>query len=263
MSEIQGVRRRDAFHVRLCGTALSFAVFGLGGFLLGALVFPILRLLPSDRQTKRTRARAIIRRSMRYFVEFMRVLGVLTYDFRGVDGLGRPGQLIVANHPSLIDVVFLLAFTHNAGCVVKHGLWRNPLTRGPVSAAGYCSNLSTEGMVSAAVDALAGGQCLIMFPEGTRTRPGEPMALHRGAANVALKAARVVTPVFIRVSPTTLTKAEPWYRIPTCRPHFSLEVGKDLDLGEFRDTGQIPVVSRTFNDRMREIFEMELAGGGV
>lgn len=252
------VRRRDAYLWRLCSTALSFAAFGLGGFLLGSLVFPLLRVLPGDKSGLRARARAIIHWSMRSFVGFMRVLGVLTYDFRGVSELGRPGQLIVANHPSLIDVVFLLAFTRNAGCVVKHELWRNPVTRGVVSAAAYLSNRSTEGMVREAIEALKEGQCLVMFPEGTRTKPGEPMALHRGAANIALKAARVVTPVYIRVSPTTLTKAEPWYRIPQRRPHFSLRVGKDIDIGKFRATGQIPVMSRMFNDHLREIFELEL-----
>ena len=74
-----------------------------------------------------------------------------------------------------------------------------------------------------------------------------------------MKAAQVVTPVYIRVAPTTLTKAELWYQIPRRRPRFSLRVGEDLDLEVFRNSGPVPVASRIFHERLREIFEKELA----
>jgi 1-acyl-sn-glycerol-3-phosphate acyltransferase len=42
-----------------------------------------------------------------------------------------------------------------------------------------------------------------MFPEGTRSRPGQPLVFQRGAANVAVRAARVATPVYIHCDPAT------------------------------------------------------------
>jgi hypothetical protein len=42
--------------------------------------------------------------------------------------------MIIANHPSLIDVVFLIGLVRQANCVVKQSLWENPFTRGPVRA---------------------------------------------------------------------------------------------------------------------------------
>ena len=98
---------------------------------------------------------------------------------------------------------------------------------------------------------------MIFFPEGTRTRPKQPMVFHRSGANIALRAAASVTPVYIRVEPTTLTKAEPWYRIPARRPHFTLIVGEDLDLSRYRET-PLPVASRALNERLHEQFEPEL-----
>ena len=100
---------------------------------------------------------------------------------------------------------------------------------------------------------------MIIFPEGTRTRPNEPMVFHRGAANVALRAAAVVTPVYIRCEPTTLTKSEPWYRIPARRPHFSLSVGDDLDLSPYRPA-PLPSGSRALNEHLHQHFQQELAG---
>lgn len=249
-------QRADAFYWRFFGTALSFAVFGLGAVILSITILPLLRMLPADRCQRVSRG--LLQKGMRGFVGFMRTLGVLTYEFRGAERLGLPGQLIVANHPTLIDVVFLLAFTPQAGCVVKHAMFRNLLTRSSVSATGYISNELTADMIEGAAAALGEGQTLIMFPEGTRTRVGEPLAFHRGAANVAVRAAAQVTPVYIRCQPVTLTKSEPWYRIPPRRPHFTLAVGEDFPVDEARAAPSIPLASRRFNELMRCHFQGEL-----
>lgn len=250
--------RQDAYYWRFVVTGVSFLLFGIGALIVGAVMLPLVRVIPAPRQIRRARARNVMRRSLRLFVALMRGMGGMKYEFRGAERLGRPGQLIVANHPSLIDVVFLLAFTPGAGCVVKQGLWRNPLTRGAVTLAEYITNDPTAAMIEAASTALREDQALIIFPEGTRTRPQQPLVFHRGAANVALRAAKIVTPVYIRSQPTTLTKAEPWYRIPPRRPRFSLIVGEDLDLEPYRAM-PLPIASRALNERLQSHFQAELA----
>ncbi|MDG6403168.1 lysophospholipid acyltransferase family protein, partial [Pseudomonas quasicaspiana] len=114
-------------------------------------------------------------------------------------------------------------------------------------------------MLDTAADALRDGQTLIVFPEGTRTQPGCAPQFHRGAAAIALRGASVITPVVIQVSPTTLTKAEPWYRIPLRRVHFSLRVGADIDPQAFAALGPAPVASRKLNDHLHHYFIRELA----
>ena len=227
-------RRQDAWHWRLFMTGLSFATFGVGALVVGTVLLPIVKLIPAPRAVKRQRARAVMSAALRLFIGLMHRGGVLTYEFHGRERLGRPGQLVVANHPTLIDVVFLLAFMPEASCVVKQGMRRHPLTRSAVTLTEFIPNDDTASMIDGAVHALKEQQSLIIFPEGTRTRPNQPMVFHRGAANVALRAAVAVTPVYIRCEPTTLTKSEPWYRIPARRPHFSLSVGDDLDLSPYR-----------------------------
>jgi 1-acyl-sn-glycerol-3-phosphate acyltransferase len=183
----------------------------------------------------------------------------MTFSFEGVERLGRPGQVIVANHPSLIDVVFLIAFVPDACCVVKNALWRNPFTRGPVTAAGYVSNVPTDRMIESASDTLRQGQSVIIFPEGTRTTPGEALQFHRGAATIAIRAAAVVTPVYISCHPTTLSKGSPWYRVPYKRACFQLKVGDDIDLKPFREASPAPIAARALNKYLLDIFESELA----
>lgn len=254
------LKRPDApWTWRLIATGLSFALFGLGGLFLRVAVFPLQALLPGDAALRRRRARHTVSRSFWAFVQFMYRTRVLTYEVEGAERLGRPGQLIIANHPSLIDVVLLIAQIRDANCVVKQSLWDNPFTRGPVRAAQYISNDGSAEMLDAAADALKAGQTLIIFPEGTRTTPGEPPRFHRGAAAIALRGARVVTPVAISVTPTTLTKAEPWYRIPPRRVHFQLRVGADIDPQAFAARGPAPIASRQLNDYLHRHFMKELA----
>jgi hypothetical protein len=88
------------------------------------------------------------------------------------------------------------------------------------------------------------------------------MVFHRGAANVALRAAAELTPVYIQCEPTTLTKSEPWYRIPARRPHFSLVVGEDLDLSPYRNT-PLPLASRALNEAMHRRFQQAVTGRGA
>lgn len=247
-------RHRDAYAWRLVATGLSFTLFGLGGVLLGISVIPVLLAFPGRRASRRRWVRRAIQAAFRSFIGVMRWLGVLTYDLQGFQHLGRSGQLVVANHPSLIDVVFLIAFTPGAGCVVKRALWTNPAMALGVRGAGYVPNMPTDTMIERAAAALAEGQTLIMFPEGTRTRPGEPLRFHRGAASVAVRAATAVTPVFITVNPTTLTKSAPWYRIPAQRPHFTLAVGEDLDPASLRAAMPAPKAARALNEQLLAIY---------
>jgi hypothetical protein len=55
----------------------------------------------------------------------LQILRLIDLEVKGVekfqDGAGR---LIVANHPSLLDVVLLMALVRRAQCVVKKELWQ-------------------------------------------------------------------------------------------------------------------------------------------
>jgi len=253
------VNLRIAYHWRRLATAVCFGVFGAGCLVLGLVVLPAQRLLPGSHAARRARVRGTVGATLRWFARFMRRMGVITYDLQGIERLGRPGQLIVANHPTLIDGVFLLGFAPSSSCIVKQALWDNPITRWPLTAAGYVSNSTAEHMIEGAAQALREGQSVIMFPEGTRTVPGRSLQLQRGAAAIAVRAATVVTPVYIRCSPQTLAKHEPWYRVPERRAHFSARVGADIDPEPYRRRAAAPLAARQLNEHLLQNFTVELA----
>jgi len=217
------------------------------------VVLPVIRLVTPDRLRRQHRSRAVLGAGMRFFLHGVRGLRFIDWEFIGHEKLGRPGQLIVANHPTLIDVCFLLGFSPGATCIVKAGHFRNLITRGAVIGAGYIPNAPTGDMIHTAEAALQAGETLLMFPEGTRTVPGKPLAMQRGAANVAVRGARVLTPVFIDCNPPTLSKNLPWYRIPPRRPKWTLRVGEDIDLEAYRGA-PLPLASRKLNADLAGLF---------
>lgn len=244
---------------RVFATGFSFTCFGLGAVLLGFTVWPLLRLSSSDPRVAIARVQRAVSMSMRVFVWLMKSLGLLTYEVRGREKLAARGQFVVANHPTLIDVVFLVGFMPEVDCIVKQALWRNVFLRWPVYWAGYISNATGEGLVAACAAALAAGRSLMVFPEGTRTRPGEPLAFQRGAAQIALAARRDLRPVTITCDPITLHKGNPWYRVPPRRPHWIISVGDPIPIAGFAEAGEAaPLAARHLTQTLTRWFDVSI-----
>ncbi|KFN42932.1 lysophospholipid acyltransferase family protein [Arenimonas oryziterrae] len=252
-----GMRERLNYAWRVIATGLSFLSFGIGGVILWLLVFPLLSLLVRDLEVRSQKARAIIHRSFALFIGFMHRMGVLTYEIRGAERLERRGLLVLANHPTLIDVVFLVSLIPNADCVVKSRLATNPFTRGPVRATRYICNDNGAGLIEDCIASLRSGKNLIIFPEGTRTPRTGPATLQRGAANIAVRGLRDITPVIIRCSPPTLSKGEKWYRVPSRRFHVSIEVREDMPVAPFLAGTSEAQAARKLTEHLTGYFDLE------
>ena len=242
---------------RVVATGISFLSFGVGGVLLRLFVFPLVTLLVREPGRRSRVARSIIHRSFGAFIELMRVLGVLSYEIRGRERLRRNGLLVLANHPTLIDVVFLVSLVENADCVVRSGLARNPFTRGPVRATGYICNDGGADLVEEGIASVRSGKNLVIFPEGTRTPRSGMGRLQRGGANIAVRGVLDVTPVRIRCSPPTLSKGEKWYHIPSRRFHVSIEIGEDISVASFLDGTTAAIAARRLTAYLTAYFSQE------
>ncbi|TCS35561.1 1-acyl-sn-glycerol-3-phosphate acyltransferase [Paucimonas lemoignei] len=244
--------------VRVLTTGLSFAAFGLGGLVLRVAVFPIISVFFRDQQQRTLVSRNVIRLTFRAFIEMMRVMGVLRYEIKGLERLERAGLLVIANHPTLLDTVFLMAFVKHANCIVKSGLWSNPFTHGPVRAAGYIKNENGPDLVDDCIATLADGSNLIIFPEGTRSPRHGLHPFRRGASNIAVRGLRDLTPVTIRCTPPTLGKGEKWWQVPPRRMHFVIEVREDVKVAPFVATANNETLAaRRLTDYLQNYFAEE------
>jgi 1-acyl-sn-glycerol-3-phosphate acyltransferase len=211
---------------RQFGTGLSFAIFGGVGLLFGATVFPVIGLTARNAAVAKRRSQFVVWAWFWTFSRIMRTLGVISWEIHGAEKLRHPGQLIIANHPTLIDVVLLIGHIPKIDCIVKEALFRNPFTRGPVTWAGYISNSTPLQLVTDCAATLKAGNSLMIFPEGTRSRPGEALQIPHGTARIALESGAPILPVTIRCEPLMLNKGRPWYDVPVRPGHYRIEVGE-------------------------------------
>jgi 1-acyl-sn-glycerol-3-phosphate acyltransferase len=238
---------------RLAATAFSFGLFGLGS-VLWAVLFPAAVPFLGSGPSKKRRTRRLMHETFRFYIAVMRGLGLLTHEVHGGERLNRPGRLIVANHPSLLDVVFLIALIRDATCIVKPALFGNPFMRPPIRAARYIYATDPETLLERCAEELGEGSSLIIFPQGTRTRTSETRSFQRGAANIALKAGAGILPVYIHCFPPTLARGEKWYRIPPCRVRYRFYVGEEIDPAAYAETHDRPLASRRLTGDLQHYF---------
>src|SRR5260370_15527594 len=203
---------------RVLRTGVAFFTFGVGAIVVAGVVWS-LRLLPGWTSARREVAvQRVVRAAFRLFAWWRPGLGLLRVSWTGADRLrGRAPRLIVANHPTLIDVVLLLAQLPQADCIVKTAARRNPFMRSIVTTAGYLANEHGDALVDACAERIARGRSVVLFPEGTRSPRGGPRRFQRGAAHIALNSGCPIVPLAIPCRPPTLLKGQPWHDVPDRR----------------------------------------------
>ena len=246
---------------RILGTAFCFSLFGLGGLLLSLFYFPLIYLLPISKINKKQINQRGIHFSCRIFIGIMRFLGVLNLTLTHTERLkNKENQLVIANHPSLIDVVLLITQMKQADSIVKEALYHNFFLKGVVKSAQYISNKEPQALLNQCVKRLQQGQSLIVFPEGTRTEPNQPIKFQRGAASVALQAKHSITPVIIICNTRSLTKGRKWYQVPRNTPiMIRLIVGEEIGITPFLvDNMPRSVATRQLTAFLEQYYQQEM-----
>ncbi len=258
-----GVSRLDRAW-RALRTGVAFAVFGAGALIVAFVAVPCLRLLPRCRHDRAVRTQRLIHRAFRLFEWFMSALGLIRVSRVGFERLGLGGpRLVIANHPTLIDVVLLGASLPQADCIVKKAAWRNRYLRGVVAAADYIPNDEGDRLVEACVGRLRAGRTLLMFPEGTRSPKGSLGRVQRGAAHIALQSGVPLQPVVITCDPPTLLKGQPWYDVPERTAQLTLVAGDPIDPADYATPGHGPVAARRLSRAIQLVFERGLFQGAA
>jgi len=240
-------------------SAIAFALFGLGGIVLPLAVFPLLRLLPGSREQWQLRCQRTLHRFFRAYVGVIEAIGVVRMRISGAEALAAPGQLVVANHPTLLDAVFLISLMPQADCVAKQATWSNPFMRGVVTATGYISNERGVELVEACAARLAAGRSVLLFPEGTRSPAGGLGEFQRGAAHVALRSGRPLRTVLLTCSPPALMRGRRWYEMPTQRLAIGVDAHGRFDPTDWLEPGTSRgVAARKLSAALRDHYAKKL-----
>jgi 1-acyl-sn-glycerol-3-phosphate acyltransferase len=243
--EPRGLARERVFRLwRIFGTGLSFVVFGAVALVLGLLVFPLCHLWPGGRFARETRVQRVVHYAYRSFGALMQGLGLYDAEWIGLERLRAPGpHLVVANHPSLIDVVQIVAKLPQADCVMADGWARNFFTGRAARMAGYVTDARGAEVVGLCAERLRAGRTVLLFPEGTRSPIGGMHPFRRGAAHLALETGVPVEAITIHVTPRLLMKGQPWWDVPERPAHYVFHVGEPIAPAPFAAGGVTRVLA--------------------
>lgn len=219
---------------RILATVITYTTFGLGAF-VPCLYAIVLFFLPMTVAEKQRHIRRCISKLFRFFIDMMQFLGLMNYHIEQKNNLPVLKHIVIANHPTLIDAAFALAYIDNLCCIVKKPLTRNLFTCIPIKLAGYISN-DAENLVELAVEKLQAGENILIFPEGTRNEYDNQLDFKRGAANIAIIANSRILPVVISCLPRALQKHKKWYQLPTVKSHVLIRILPSMSIEESIDT---------------------------
>lgn len=246
---------------RVIGTGLSFALFGLGGLALALTYFPALNLLVRDGKRRERIAQETIHGCFRFFLWFMELVGVVRVRCEGGHVLqAESGSLVISNHITLIDVIIIMSCMKRTQVVVKAGVWKNPFMAGVVRAANYIPNLGDpERLLEDCTAAIKAGNNLVIFPEGSRTPPGQKRRYQRGYAHIALRSDAPIRLVTVTCDPPTLLKGEPWWKVPPRCAQWLVKVHERIELDDAYRYEQPSIAVRHLNAAVAKRLEDALA----
>ena len=253
--------RRIKYTRRLVSKLSSFAVFGISSLILGTTLLPLFHVLAGFSEKRfNVISRRFVNKFFKFFVKYIEVTGAMRLSVENRELLKNiQGKVIIANHPSLLDVVILISLIPNANCIVKGALIQNKFISLIIRDLYIPNTLPfEEQMERAKKSMIEDGNNLIIFPEGTRSKPGEPWFFKKGAARFALFAGADVVPIYFGGNEKIgLRKEDKMLQFhPTERYMYNLKVLPNIPVAPYKD---MPMSKSAIllTDKMKEVLEQE------
>jgi len=189
-----------------------------------------MRLFLHPRARFQKYGRSFVSSYFNFFISFMHFLGIVDiYPDNREKYRNLSSKIIVANHPSLLDVVMLISLIPNTDCIVNAYLKHNILTM-VVRQLYIINSPDNDSIMRACTKTLNQGNCLIIFPEGTRTPRTGRNILKKGAARIALNSGFNIVPIHIGgTDKYGLGKKDPWTGFnPNERYVYDITMGTEI-----------------------------------
>lgn len=239
----------------------SFAFFGTCSLGLALLLFPIMHVMAGfDEKKFKVFARRFNHFYFKLFVRVMETIHCIRVKVDNKDTLKElHSKVVIANHPSILDVVILFSLVPNADCIVKGDLVKNKFVSLIIRNLYIPNNIPFDEQLELAKKSMDEGNNLIIFPEGTRSKPGEPWEFKKGAARFALYSKNDIVPVFFggneKIGIRKHDKMLQYH--PTERFFYDLKVLPPISIKEYEG---IPITKSAtiLTKKMKEILEAEL-----
>lgn len=236
---------------------IFYPLFGVGCLWILVLAL-VARVRFADPAARAYWLRERMSRIARSWLRLGSGLGLLQHDVVRVRPDLQPGSIVIANHPSLVDVVFVLAELPQLCCVLKSELGTVPVLGSVTRVLNYLSNADPEHLLREGQKRLEAGESLLIFPEGTRTKGARALAFKLGAVELALRTGAPVQPVVIHYHGRYLSGLGRWYQMPRERLHYTVEIPEQVLPPSTTDARQRRALRPRFRQALERGFEARL-----
>ena len=129
------------------------------------------------------------RSGQKLWLSALRVLCGVRYEIDGLENIPEEGVIVASNHQSMWETVAFMSLLPKPVMVFKKELTANPVYALWGKYAGIAIDRSRgaralKDLTAAAIEKIAGGRQVILFPEGTRVPLGETRPFQPGVAAV-------------------------------------------------------------------------------
>lgn len=179
--------------MRQLGSAAFAAYLGLSILAFGVVGSPA--LLFGERQT-----RGVIKCWVRTVFWALKVFCGVTHRVDHPENLPQEGAIVAVNHQSMWETIAFFAMLPQPVMILKKELTRVPIfglwamRAGSIAVDRKGGAKALRRMRDAAARRIAEGCQVVVFPEGTRTPPGEIAPYHPGVAGIYAAASAPCTP---------------------------------------------------------------------
>ncbi len=216
---------------RLILYASALFMFTVGAILLGILIFPTVKIFSKGEKDYKQRCAAIVNKLWCFLIKYLKLTQIIDFEYdKKITKIEN--KIIVASHPSFIDIVLLIALIPNSLCLVKTSILNNFIMRNIVKSLYITNDGTIDDFLAKSKKALDYGFNIIIFPTGKRVDEGEEVQIHKGAAKLSILTKKSIVPVKITTSEPFLTKNRSIFQIGKNIVKFKLEIGEEINPDE-------------------------------
>lgn len=215
-------------------------LFGACAFVLNFFVFPIAKIVLSKKNyifLSSDLIRFLWGKILLNLMVFTRLIKLNVKNLQKLTLIKN--NIIVATHPSFIDIVILIGLIPRTSCIVKNELAENPLFSNIVKSFFITNDVDIEELKKESNFITNSGFNIVVFPAGSRHKNSDIPKLKKGAALIALNSEKDVVPVKIQTDGEFMFINKPFYDVDEKTVVFTLEVGDSLCVRDYANLSDI------------------------